>query len=280
MKTCISCILRVSRHLKGDFNCKICCFNGVLKGYFTIFTAMNKKFPKVLLCAPQHISKMYCWEQWYERITSLTYPNYDIFIADNSKTVDNTDYINSFEGVEAVWTKDKGNGLLAHINDSHKQCAEQTLKGGYDFMFHLETDVFPPLDVIERLLVHKRPIIGGMYDIYFGKKRKAMIQMKEGYERTLKGYNVVKFLEEGEPLFYDGTVREVFHAGLGCMLIHRDILHGVKFRVEKGVNFHTDTWFANDCFLYNKDIYVDTTIMCKHYNQTWLDNLEKLNEHV
>ena len=47
---------------------------------------MNKK---VLIAAPQHESKNYCWEEWSNRIDNLTYSNYDVFIADNSKTKDN-----------------------------------------------------------------------------------------------------------------------------------------------------------------------------------------------
>ena len=46
------------------------------------------KFPKVLIAAPQHDSKSYCWDKWIERVNNLTYPNYDVFMADNSATDD------------------------------------------------------------------------------------------------------------------------------------------------------------------------------------------------
>lgn len=234
------------------------------------------KYPKVLLCAPQHESKMYCWDAWHERITSLTYPNYDILICDNSDTFDNINLMSEYDRVKVLYTPDKKKGLLSRINDSHKQCADYAIKKGYDYIFHLETDVFPPLDVIERLMARKRVACAGVYDIFFGKRRKAMVQMKEGIDRTNHAYNVVEFLEHDEPRFFDGTVKEVYHAGLGCILIHRDVFNVIKFRVVKGIDFHTDTWFANDCFIYDKDIYVDTTVMCDHYNQTWLSKKDEL----
>jgi hypothetical protein len=233
----------------------------------------TQKLPRVLLCAPQHESKMYCFDKWYERIISLTYSNYDIFIADNSPNKENTDYLNSFEGVTAVFTKDRGLGLMEHINDSHQQCADYALDNKYDYIFHLETDVFPPLDVIERLLVSNRMIVSGSYDIFFGKRRKGMIQMSEGYDRTVKSGGA-PYIEHNEPAFFNGTIQQIYHAGIGCILIHTDILKAIKFRVVEGTNYHSDTWFANDCYSYHFDVFNDSTIQCEHYNQTWLAVIE------
>ena len=239
--------------------------------FFIHLRGMDEKiYPKVLLCAPQHESKMYCWESWHERLENLTYPNFDIFIADNSDTMDNVNYMNTFEGVVAVYTPDRKKGTLSRINDSHKQCAEYAIKNEYEWVFHLETDVFPPLDVIERLLSRKRPIIAGLYDIEFGYNRKAMVQLKEPVPRTIHGFQVIDYAEHNEPILFNGAVNSVFHAGLGCILINTNILKQVKFRVQKGVNFHTDTLFANDCFQLNKHIFVDTTVQCDHFNQQWL----------
>lgn len=228
------------------------------------------KYPKVLLCAPQHESKMYCWDKWYERVSSLTYPNYDIFIADNSDTMDNMRYMNTFEGVTAAYTKNRKKGFLELKNDSHKMCVDYAKKHKYDYIFHLETDVFPPIDVIERLMARRRPIIAGVYDLFFGKRRRPMLQMLDESDRTKKAHRDAPFVYSDEITFLNGKVNQVYHAGLGCILIHRDIFNVVNFRVIRGVDMHTDTYFANDCFQYHRDIFVDTTIMCDHYNLTWL----------
>ena len=118
--------------------------------------------------------------------------------------------------------------------------------------------------------------IDRLYDIFYGKRRKAMVQMDEKYDRSVRAFRTSEFIEESEPLFFDGTVKKVFHAGIGCALIHRSILEKIPFRVEKGNNSHSDTFFAFDCFQHNIPIYVDTELQCKHLNFTWLNVIDEL----
>ena len=119
-------------------------------------------------------------------------------------------------------------------------------------------------------MCRKRPIIAGLYDIEFGSNRKAMAQSKEAVNRSMNKFAAIDYVSHEEPLFFDGKVKEVFHAGLGCILIHVDIFKSIKFRTIEGIDFHSDTIFASDCYQLNKDIFVDTTVMCDHFNQEWL----------
>ena len=123
--------------------------------------------PKILIAAPQHESKNYCWEEWSERIKSLTYSNYDVFIADNSPSKLNLKKIKK-AGFKADHVVQNKKGLLYTIRDSHNVCREFALKNNYDYMLHIDTDLIPPFDVIERLLSHNRTVIGGIYDIFYG----------------------------------------------------------------------------------------------------------------
>ena len=63
-------------------------------------------------------------------------------------------------------------------------------------------------------------------------------------------------------LWENQGLMEVVSAGLGCVLIHRDVLKEIKFRYDK--NTFDDRWFFID--LYNKKIksYADTSLKCKH----------------
>ena len=65
----------------------------------------ENKLPKVLICAPQHESKNYCWENWINNVKDFTYPKdrLEIFIADNSPTKDNYTKL-KFQGIKAVHT--------------------------------------------------------------------------------------------------------------------------------------------------------------------------------
>lgn len=232
-------------------------------------------FPKILIAAPQHDSKKYCWEAWKERVQNLTYPNYDVYLAENSE--DDSFYKEIKEaGFQAERVGHNISGVLARTTKAHEACKLYALNNGYDFMLHLETDVIPPLNVIERLLWSKKQVISGMYDIFHGKGRKAMIQMSEQLDRTVGAYRTVPFIEHEEPLFFDGTVKQIYHAGIGCTLIRKDILAMIPFRYDKRDIFHADTWFANDCFKRDIPVFADTSIMCKHLNKTWLDVADEL----
>jgi hypothetical protein len=233
------------------------------------------KFPKVLVAAPQHDSKSYCWDTWRDRVKSLTYPNYDVFLAENSDTdefhnkIKEDGFISKREGYHL-------SSVLGRTTHAHEACRKYALDNGYDYMLHLETDVIPPFDVIERLLSSKKHVISGVYDIFHGKSRKSMVQLNEGYDRSVGAYRTVPFVEHEEPLFFDGTVKQVYHAGIGCTLIDRYTLNRIPFRYDDKHIFHADTWFANDCFQKDIPVFVDTLITCQHLNSTWLDVADEL----
>jgi GT2 family glycosyltransferase len=236
-------------------------------------------FPKVLVCAPQHDSKNYAFDLWWERVKNLTYPNYQVYLADNSSTEENTKAIEAL-GIKAEWVKPLEEGLYFTMAAAHNKCREYALNNGFDYILHLETDVIPPMDVIERLMKNKKKVCAGMYDIFYGSSRKLMVQLSEPFDRTIRAYRTVEFLEESEPLFMTGGVEKVFHAGLGCVLIRKDVLAAVEFRAEAGVDYHPDTWFANDCFQLKIPIFVDTTVMCEHHNQTWLSKIDQIKDNM
>ena len=235
------------------------------------------KFPKVLIAAPQHESKKYCWDTWSNRVDSLTYPNYKVYIAENSESDDFRNYIkkNNPEYICEKIASDV-NSILQRTTEAHDACRKYALKNGYDYMLHLETDVIPPFDVIERLLASKKNVIGGLYDIFHGKSRKIMVQTNEPLDRSYRAYRTVPFLEHEEPLFFDGTVKQIYHIGIGCVLISKYVMEKIPFRVDLNNVYHADTWFANDCFQRDIPIFADTSIMCKHLNSTWLDAIDEI----
>lgn len=234
-------------------------------------------FPKVLIVAPQHDSKKYCWNEWKDRVNNLTYSNYDVFLADNSEGFEfyNQMRVDGFK-VKRVGQEKKN--VLERTAKAHEACRLYAIKKNYDYILHLETDVIPPYDIIERLLTNRKKVVSGVYDIFHGKERKAMIQVSEPLDRTIRAFRSVPFIEHEEPLFFDGTTKQVYHAGLGCILIHKYVFEKIKFRHVKNSINHADTWFANDCFQKDIAIFVDTSIHCKHLNGTWMDQAPEILE--
>jgi hypothetical protein len=238
-------------------------------------------FPKVLLASPTSASKDYCFDEWIDNIFSFTYPNFDIVIFDN--TSDGGKY--AAELNERVSNKYGGrkpnfkcfNSLLIHdaeirsiymkLSLSHNDCRDYCLKHNYDYMFHLESDIFPPTDVIERLLFHKKHFIGGLYHIY------------DGFSRTLLMYNHLELAPnsitskvctlDDEIMLVNGGVIKIAQCGLGCVLLSNKLLKKIKFRYENFNECFPDTFFAEDCHKNNIPIYCDTSIVCRHENKFW-----------
>ena len=234
------------------------------------------KFPKILIAAPQHESKKYCWEAWKDRVNSLTYPNFDVYIAENSEDDGFANEIKETTDFKVERVGYNLESVLDRTTKAHEACRLYAINNKYDYMLHLETDVIPPYDVIERLLCGNKKVISAVYDIFHGKSRKAMIQVSEKLDRSVGAYRVVPFIEHEEPLFFDGTIKQVYHAGIGCILIKKDIFEKIPFRYDRNNIFHADTWFANDCFQKDIPIFADTSITCKHLNQTWLDAADEI----
>ena len=244
-----------------------------------------KELPKVLVCAPTASSKNYCFKEWLDNVMNFNYPNFDIRLFDNTYK-DNGEFtkeMNSvfqkkygksnnkfyaFNSAKINNIKDDAIGsVISRMAMSHNDCREYAIKYGYQFMLHLETDVFPPLNVIEQLLVQDKKIIGGVYDRDNGKWRKAMLQ-KYIYSSPMN-INSINFEATEDVYFIDGTIKQVSSVGLGCVLIKLSVLKNISFRFVEGEGNHPDSYFSEDCFKNGYKIYADTSVYCRHDNKSW-----------
>ena len=106
---------------------------------------------KVLVTCPTYDGKEYCWQKWIDTVKSLTYPNYDIFVVDNSKTEEFYDrYKNQIPMVHLDFTGQKDNGMY-RVCKSMGRIREHFLNGNYTHWMNIEADNIPPEDIIETL---------------------------------------------------------------------------------------------------------------------------------
>jgi hypothetical protein len=238
-------------------------------------------FKRVLVSSPTAAAKNYCFESWIDNVMGFSYPEFDIALYDNTEDGGkNCEYLNSyvknnygslhnFKAVNSlIKHNEKISSVIAKLCLSHNDCRGNTLIGGYDYLFHLETDVFPPKDVIERLMFRGKNVIGGVYDIDSGKHRVPMIteriEIKKNYVSVFwtgrHGNNVRLF---------DGNIHEVAQIGLGCVLISKKALERITFRYDPNRNCHPDTFFSEDCAKKKIPTHIDTSIVCRHENVAW-----------
>lgn len=223
--------------------------------------------PKILIAAPQADVKNYCFEEWLRNVRQFTYPKskIDIFLADNSRTSDNANYIRSM-GVKCVHIPKNGRGIIEVMAECHQACLDYAKINGYDYLLHLETDIFPEHNILEELLTYQKPIVCGLYNILDGAYREPMIRL---IEKNNSGYVKAYGISGSTSIYINGELLKVFSGGLGCTLINKNVFENIKFKHQKGAEYHPDTWFANDMYVDNIPIYVSTKSQCKHYNKSW-----------
>jgi len=224
---------------------------------------------KILVASPTADVKDYCFDEWLSNVNNFTYPNFEVMICDNSEKRDyyiqlkerykNQENIN-FHRV----TPSQYNLSFKHIlAKSHDRCRLFALENDFDYLLHLETDVFPPINVIERLLDARKKVVGAMYFIELGKDSKLMVQQIEDWGIDHREtYN----LEENDILMVDGELKKVFSCGLGCVLIEKSVLKNIVFRYEDNSPVHPDSFFYADLDSKNIPVYLDTSILCEHKN--------------
>lgn len=228
---------------------------------------INFKTPKILIGIPTSDKKNYCYDEFFSRVKNFTYKNIDIYIVDNSDDRKNVKRLRK-DGFNAEYVKPKTKSNIAYITESQNMLRRYACKLGYDFMLHLESDIIPPHDIIERLLIYKKKIISGMYMINFGKDSHLMLMNKEKYSIQYKNVQRSNFYNDFK--FIDGKIHQVYTAGLGCILIHRSILNQIPFRYVEGNNAHADTYFSMDLDKLQIPQFIDTSILCEHHNTEWI----------
>lgn len=226
--------------------------------------------PKILVGCPTSFHKEYALEKYAKAVKSLTYPNYDILLIDNSP---NNDYLEKIKKLNLPVIKGPYfEGALDRIIASRNILREYVLEHDYDYLFSLEQDVIPPKDIIENLLQHKKRVITAIYFNYFTKNNETRplpiiwTRVDSKYRYVIKPNQLNK-----------GLLR-IAMSGLGCILIHKTVLNKIKFRYEKNEDAFDDVYFALDCKENNIPIYAYTDLICKHLIKnrpfSW-DNIKK-----
>lgn len=237
---------------------------------------------RVLVACPTAAAKNYCFEEWIDNVMNFTYLNYDVRLYDNTDDGGiNANYLNEYVKSEygnvdgkflaentLVKHKLKTDSIIAKMSFSHNDCRSYALNNGYDYLFHLESDVFPPKDVIESLMFRQKNVVGGLYFTGEGKHRFSMVMERlELSENNIT--SMYLYSNGGEIRLFDGDVHPVAQIGLGCMLISRKAMERVPFRYVPNQNFHPDTYFSEDCDMLNIPIHLDTSVVCRHENRMW-----------
>ncbi len=228
--------------------------------------------PRILIATPTCNLYEYCLKKYSEAISSLTYQNYDILIADNSP---DDSYIEKLKnlGLKAIKTPhhQKARDRIVTARNALRQYA---LSNNYDCLLSLEQDVIPPKDVIETLLKANQKIVSGLYfnlnnQYEFPNLPAGSIELplayklfsKEESKKPLKE-QLLRRLTKEEVLTKKKILLRM--AGLGCILIHKDVLKAIKFDYYPELMASDDRHFSDKAAENNIPIILDTSVICLH----------------
>lgn len=227
------------------------------------------KAPKVLLGCPTSDYKEYCLEEFAEGLKRLTYPNFDILLIDNSE---DDRYYNKIKSLgipvlRSEFTEKARDRIVRDRNILRKKVLDED----YDYFFSLEQDVIPPFDVIERMIKRQKKIVSGIYckEYYVTKEPKVVVIQPLIYKKVSEDPNALLSKVQQfkwEEVKGDDLI-EIGACGVGCLLIHRDILKDIEFRYDPERDAFDDMWFCIDADLKGFKIYADCSIKCKHLVQ-------------
>ncbi len=159
--------------------------------------------------------------------------------------------------------------LLMH---SHNQCRDFTLATGAGYMLHVECDVLAPANSLLKLDIHARTgkkVVSGAY--FTGAKESPYLIVHVSREQGNHRFTYPLGASVDDMMFMDGSVKKVHGCGIGFTLIHQNVLEQIKFRYEKEIDAHPDTYFYKDLELMGGQAWLDTSIICNHYNTAWKD---------
>jgi len=137
-----------------------------------------------------------------------------------------------------------------NTSENRNYIAAQSVKKGCDYLFFIDDDMILPADTLEKLLVHKKDIVGGVY--------------KTKYE---KQDDVLEYLDDKRP----SGLFKVKAIGTGCLLIKTDVFKKLKtpwFKYEwfdNGMVKRSHDWiFCEDAINAGIDVWADNTLEIKH----------------
>ncbi len=111
------------------------------------------KLPKILVACPNHVVKEYAFRTWIDNVKSLTYPNYDILVVDNSPN--DSDFMDRYKDqvpMKHIDTTGIEELMVLRLNVSYEEIRKAFLAGNYERLMVIESDIITPKDIIERML--------------------------------------------------------------------------------------------------------------------------------
>jgi len=152
-----------------------------------------------------------------------------------------------------------GDGKKDHLHQ-YRRARKTFLQGPWDAMLIIESDLVPPPDTLKKLAALQSDCSYGVYRFRVSN----VINIFEKYPGKSK--NLGQSLSIKKPLLKRAVALGKYPcsgAGLGCILIRRQVLESLDFRLERNMA-HCDTYFNQDVLQAGFTQMADFTVICGH----------------
>lgn len=235
----------------------------------------------VLIAAPIGGKKQYSINLWLEWIANQDYPHYNICLCTNGEGKEElNEKIKQIEIIDKHGQQKRVISLslpksetlttIQRITYSREMIRRYALEQGYHYIFFLDTDTIPAnKDAIERLMIHRRPCISGLY-FYKNSKVAVVIDLETG-----TNINIEKCKEAVEK----GEIIEVWGFGFGCLLLSKEAF---KYPFDYNLFGEERTDDFGYCEVLDQNQikrYLDPFVLCKHFSDR-PEALHKINDMI
>lgn len=149
---------------------------------------------------------------------------------------------------------------------------DQAFQGGFDYLMFIEQDIIPHTDIVEKLMQHQKSVCSALY---FNEMQPSTVRhgvdtlyfpMVWSFNSPDPGTGYSERLIRSEDLF-KGELMQVDVCGLAAVLIGRKVLEKIRFRYINGSPpLFEEFCFGRDCKEKRVDIYLDPSLVCRHYS--------------
>ena len=231
--------------------------------------------PKVLLATPTHDGKAYCLEFWVRRVRAIQKVTpCDVLMADNSLGEGYARQMRKL-GIKVLRSPARDEPLQS-LAEARGKLYAYAIRHGYDYLFSLEQDLFPPPDILQYLLAMRQSVksehavVAAPYLIKYLSRPEPpyhTVDQLTSVARDLilseRTKEPMQRLATGREMLANPGVERVFAAGLGCALVDVGILKRIKVRYSQATYQPDDAFFYLDLRDLDIPVYVDTRLIDK-----------------
>jgi hypothetical protein len=194
----------------------------------------------------------------------IAIPNKNLIEADTFKSIYDLEVP---DGYETVFQYFYG----YQVEQVRNLIADWVIKGPYDYLFAVDSDISFPPDTLKKMLAHNKDMVTGLYIQRIPGKHCIEVMRRNEHG----GVSHVPW----EELKGRGLV-EVDSCGFGCVLVKKDVFTSIEYphflyksALDHRYTISEDVYFCLKAREKGKQIWADTTILCGHHG-SWTFRVE------